>query len=139
MTRFLPLAFLAACSVSHATDQADLVIAVYERDYGDVSDADVECVRDVPVRYALAPREHILESHGAIGQTVALRNARIWIVDGLEPDVEACILRHEYVHTLLWCMTGNAHGDHQVPELGYSGACDAPGSLSAEADGLEEP
>ena len=138
MTRFLPLAFLAACSVSHATDQADLVIAVYERDYADLSDADAECVRDACVRYARLGHDSVKRCGGGnIGCTVTgPRNARVWIGNGLSDQDEAWTLRHEYTNVLLWCVTGDSHESHDAPEFGYAAEVNAPGSLSAEADSL---
>lgn len=143
MTRMFVLAtMLTACStVPNAVEQADLVIAAYEAHYADISDADVECIRDVRVRYARLGNESVERcgSHN-VGCTVSgPLHARIWIGNGLEPRAETYALRHEYTHTLLWCMTGNAHGDHDVPEFGYSAVANAPGSLADLADELEDP
>ncbi len=128
---------LSACSVPDATEQADLVIAVYERDYADLSDTDAECVRDVRVRYAGRPRGWILTRNGAVGHTVTgVASTRVWIDDDLEPQVEAWVLRHEYTHALLDCVEGDPHPDHDVPEFGFAAEVNAPGSLSALADDL---
>ncbi len=130
------LALLSGCSVPDAVDQADLIIAAYERDYGDVSDSDVGCLHDVAVRYARRDNVDRCDSR-SIGCTVAgPLNARIWIAQGLEPEVQIYALRHEYTHALLWCMEGALHNDHGVSEFGFSDTVDAPGSLARAADTL---
>lgn len=141
-TLFATLLCLTACSTpDDAREQADLVIAVYERDYADVSDADVKCVHDVRVRYARLGHTNV-ERCGTnnVGCTiVGPRNVRIWIGNDLEEQVEHWSLRHEYTHALLWCVTGDSHENHDVPEFGFRAEVDAPGSLSALADELEGP
>jgi hypothetical protein len=114
------------------------VIAVYERDYADLSDADAECVRDARVRYARLGHESVQRcGDNNVGCTVVgPRNARVWIGNGLEDDVERWSLRHEYTHVLLWCVTGDSHETHDAPEFGYAAEVNAAGSLSAEADSL---
>jgi hypothetical protein len=129
-------AVLAGCTVPDAVDQADLIVAAYERDYGDVSDSEVGCLHDVTVRYARHDHVDRCDSQ-AIGCTVTGPfNTRIWIAQGLEADAEIHSLRHEYTHVLLWCMDGDLHNDHNVPEFGFSPTVHAPGSLSWAVDTL---
>lgn len=132
------LALLSACSVPGTTAQAELVLAVYERDYAPLSDADKACVRDVRVRYARLGHDHVKRCGGGnVGCTVTgPRNARIWIANGLEDDAQRWTVRHEYTHALLWCVTGDSHEDHDVPEFAYSGTVNAEGSLADLADDL---
>lgn len=128
---FLMLALAAGCmrDVPDTMAHAETIIAAYEADYGDVSDSDADCVRDVAVRYAW--HDTIERCDGAGGCTVSgPLNTRVWIAEGMSPENEACVIRHEYIHVLLWCMTGDSHPAHDVPELGYSGVCNAAGSLA---------
>lgn len=130
---------LTACSVPHATDEADKVIAVYRRDYADVTDAQADCVRDARARYARLGHESVQRCGDSnVGCTViGPRNARVWVGNGLDEQVERWSLRHEYTHVLLWCLTGDSHDGHDVAEFGFAAEVNGPGSLAVLADELE--
>lgn len=140
MTRAIILALsLSACIVPNNDEHATAIIDAYEAHYADLSDDDVECIRDVRVRYARRPRDWILDRNDTVGHTVSgVVSTRVWIGRELPEDWETWTIRHELVHALLGCVTGDTHGDHDVPEFGFAAEIIAPGSLVAMADEMED-
>jgi hypothetical protein len=132
----LTLGNAGGCLVADADVQADLVIAAYERDYGDVSDKEADCVHSATVRHVRRDNVDRCDSN-AVGCTITgPLNVRIWIADDLDPQAEIYTLRHEYTHVLIACMTGSQDINHDVPEFGYSSSVRASGSLAIAADSL---
>lgn len=117
------LSALSGCeNVPDTAIQADIMIATYEEYSGDVSDTQAACVHRVPVYYAR--HDEVRRCNDRKGCMVHGRHPlRIWIAQGLEPEEEVRVLRHEYTHVILLCVTGDSHHDHDAPEF-YT-----PGSL----------
>lgn len=141
--RYITLIFLTGCltqsySVSGAEEQADLLITTYEREYSsELSDKEVECVHNFNLNY----RSHrhvrqICEAPFSVVGCMYYRRspADLYLSQALSPEREKYTIRHELTHLLLWCHTGYAAENHQVPEFGFSGTVDAVGSLARDMD-----
>ena len=130
MGAVIALALTGCHSVPDARLQADIVIAAYEAEYGDVSEGEASCVYETRVTYARETPRCCKGDFWCFGcMRPGMLRAHISIRDDLSEVGEIATLRHEYTHVLLWCMTGDAVGDHDAPEFGYSGDVMAYDSL----------
>lgn len=119
-------------TVPWAADQADIIIDRYEAEYGDVSDSEAQCVYDTPVTYPLRGAPNCCQGdYWCLGCTIVrARHPRVFIRRDISAQAKVDTVRHEYIHVLLWCMTGDMAADHDAPEFGYSGDVGAAGSLA---------
>jgi hypothetical protein len=133
------LVVLSGC-VSRNDDehaQADAIMDVYERDYGPITESQADCVHRFVIHVVNDRRvDRRCRELSLACYTHGPRRGIILLRRGIEEPLRTYTIRHELTHQLLWCVEGNMHADHQVPEFAYTSDVTAAGSLSAEADGL---